>query len=71
MQFVTKLDWFHLIPNVTLHMCKLIHKVQTSGELGFKAENYCLVITISECTHRMKVHLRQFLRVQIGTHEDI
>lgn len=46
MQFVTKLGRFHLTPNFTLHMCKLIHEVQISGELRLKAENYCLVIKI-------------------------
>lgn len=40
MESVTKLLWFHLTPNFTLHMCKLITEVQTSGELGFKAENF-------------------------------
>lgn len=40
MQSVSKLVWFHLTPDFTLHRCKLIAEVQSSGELGFKAENF-------------------------------
>lgn len=40
MHSVTRLVWFHLTPNFTLHMCKLIAEVQISGELGLKAENF-------------------------------